>query len=68
MIAHARDFHFRSGEIEIRWNNEEMLAARGQHFVGDGGATQKRIINTIGFKLLEAEGACGVGLRIKIDK
>ena len=67
VIVHARDLHFRAGEVEIGRNEKQTLQAGRKNSFDDRCAAEQRLVKALAFELLHAERAGRVALWIKID-
>ena len=67
MILHARDLDFGTGQIEIRRDDKQPLATRGNDLVDDRRLAEQWLVKTGSVQPLQTKRASGVCLRIKID-
>ena len=54
MIRHARDLDFRAREIEIGRDDEQVVDACRQNFVGNRSSAEERVVKAFAFDLLHA--------------
>ena len=68
MIFHAGDFDFSASQIKIGWDEEQPFQTRREDFLHDRFVAHQRIVKTLPFQFLHAEGTGGVALRVEIDQ